>query len=228
MSNGNEKSFTLSAKNIEKSFGKGLTRNHVLHEINLDVARGEFVSIMGPSGCGKSTLLHILGLITKTDKGNVSINGEKISDTDQKQRTLFRRRKIGFVFQRFNLLGELTGLENVQISLKVRGLTSGSKSRVTELFDTMGISHVMKRKPGQMSIGEQQRVAVVRGLAHQPAILLADEPTGNLDSENGAALLDTFARINQNRQTIVMITHSPAAAAYAHRTLHMKDGRIDT
>ena len=219
----------LLACNIEKSFGKGSASNHVLHGINLDVTQGEFVSIMGPSGCGKSTLLHILGLVTTPDSGGVSIDGEEISDTDQKQRMLLRRHKIGFVFQRFNLLGELNGLENVQISLKVRGLLSGSKNRVLELFDRMGINHVMKRKPGGMSIGEQQRVAVVRSLAHQPAILLADEPTGNLDSENGRALLDTFTQINrENSQTIVMITHSPDAAAYAHRTLHMKDGRIDT
>ncbi|MCK5114809.1 MAG: ABC transporter ATP-binding protein [Phycisphaerae bacterium] len=226
MSNSNESILTTSG--IEKSFGKGSARNHVLHGIDLNVAKGEFVSIMGPSGCGKSTLLHILGLVTTPDTGNVSMDGEEISATDQRQRTLMRRGKIGFIFQRFNLLGELSGLENVLISLKVRGLASGGKKRVAELFNTMGISHVMKRKPGQMSIGEQQRVAVVRALAHQPAILLADEPTGNLDSENGTALLDTFTRINrENAQTIVMITHAPDAAAYAHRTLRMKDGRID-
>jgi putative ABC transport system ATP-binding protein len=227
MNNDNGK--ILVAENIEKSFGKGAASNHVLHGINLDVANGEFVSVMGPSGCGKSTLLHILGLVTTGDTGSVTIDGEKIFDTDQKQRTLVRRHKIGFVFQRFNLLGELNGLENVQISLRVRGMANRSKTRVTELFDTMSIAHVMKRKPGQMSIGEQQRVAVVRALAHQPAILLADEPTGNLDSENGQALLDTFTQINnENNQAIVMITHSPTAAAQAHRTLHMKDGRIDT
>ena len=227
MNNNNGK--ILLTSDIEKSFGKGAARNHVLHGVNLDITKGEFVSIMGPSGCGKSTLLHILGLVTSPDAGSVTIGDETISDTNQKQRTLVRRHKIGFVFQRFNLLGELNGLENVQISLKVRGMANGSKNRVTELFDTMGITHIMKRKPGQMSIGEQQRVAVVRALAHQPAILLADEPTGNLDSENGQALLDTFTRINrENGQTIVMITHSPTAAAYAHRTLQMKDGRIDT
>ena len=173
-------------------------------------------------------MLHILGLVTTGNSGSIAIDGEKISDTNQKQRTFIRRHKIGFVFQRFNLLGELNGLENVQISLKVRGMVNGSKARVTELFDTMGIAHVIKRKPGQMSIGEQQRVAVVRALAHQPAILLADEPTGNLDSENGQALLDTFTRINrEDGQTIVMITHSPIAAAQAHRTLQMTDGRIN-
>jgi len=200
MNNNSKKNGThlaINAENIQKTFGKGAARNHVLHGINLDIAQGEFVSIMGPSGCGKSTLLHILGLITNTDRGSVAINGEKISDTDQKQRTLVRRHQIGFVFQRFNLLGELNGLENVQISLKVRGMANGSKKHVMELFDTMGIAHVIKRKPGQMSIGEQQRVAVVRAIAHQPAILLADEPTGNLDTKTTDEILELLAQLNR-------------------------------
>jgi putative ABC transport system ATP-binding protein len=219
-----ETSDILVARGLHKYYGKGPSRTHVLRGLDLSVRRGEFLAVMGPSGCGKSTLLHILGLMTQCDEGQIQLNGHPLPP-DQSARTLLRRTQIGFVFQRFNLLGVLNAIDNVSISLRVRGL--GDDGRTRELFERLRITHVMRRKPGQMSIGEQQRVAVVRALAHRPALLLADEPTGNLDSANSRELLETFRETNrQEHQTIVMITHSAEASSCADRVLQMKDGRI--
>ena len=212
----------LVATSLHKSFGKGRARVHVLRGLDLTVGRGEFLAVMGPSGCGKSTLLHVLGLMTPPEAGEIHIAGQP-SPSRPSERTALRRSQIGFVFQRFNLLGVLTATDNVAISLRVRGLRTDG--RVRELFEALGVSHVAGRKPSQMSMGEQQRVAVVRALAHRPALLLADEPTGNLDSENSSALLDIFREMNSRQgQTIVMITHSAQAADRADRIVHMKDG----
>ena len=214
----------LTAAGLDKSFGKGHARVHVLRGLNLTVRRGEFLAVMGPSGCGKSTLLHVLGLMTPPEAGTITLNGQTVPLAGG-PRTRLRRRHIGFVFQRFNLLGVLSAADNVAISLRVRGLRDDG--RIERLFEQMNVHHVLSRKPSQMSIGEQQRVAVVRGLAHRPDLLLADEPTGNLDSENSAALLEIFRGMNrQENQTIVMITHSPEAAASADRIVHMKDGLL--
>ncbi len=222
-----EKQEILTARGLHKSFGKGSVRNHVLHGLDLKVKRGEFVAVMGPSGCGKSTLLHILGLMTPPDSGTVEIMGRSASESPRAMQKI-RRDDIGFIFQRFNLLGVLAGRDNVRISLKVRNLLGKFGGDVDGLLEKMGVGHVANRKPGQMSIGEQQRIAVVRALAHQPAILLADEPTGNLDSKNGQSLLELFRQINKDSgQSIVMITHSQTAADYADRTVFMKDGRIE-
>jgi len=196
----------------------------VLRGLDLRVRRGELLAVMGPSGCGKSTLLHVLGLMTPPDAGRIVLDGEPVGP-GRGRRNALRRRAIGFVFQRFNLLGELTAADNVAVSLRVRGLRADGCAEA--LFQRLGVSHVARRKPSQMSIGEQQRVAVVRALAHRPALLLADEPTGNLDSANSEALLDQFRELNRrDGQTIVMITHSADAAACADRTVHMKDGLI--
>ena len=212
----------LTADGLRKSFGKGQARVDALQEASLRVGRGEFLAVMGPSGSGKSTLLHVLGLMTPPDAGRIEIDGQVVNDSDA-TRGEIRRKRIGFVFQRFNLLGVLSAADNVAISLRVRGIKPDG--RIDELFDQVGVSHVSARKPSQMSIGEQQRVAVVRAIAHQPAILLADEPTGNLDSANAAALLELFAKTNRDAgQTTIMITHSPEVAGYADRALHMTDG----
>ena len=214
----------LVARGLHKSFGKGRAATHVLRGLDISVGRGEFLAVMGPSGCGKSTLLHVLGLMTPPDAGTTVLDG-RLAGKDRAGRTALRRTHIGFVFQRFNLLGVLSAADNVAISLRVRGLKGSD--RVARLFDALGVSHVADRKPSQMSTGEQQRVAVVRALAHSPSLLLADEPTGNLDSDNSAALLELFRTINrQVNQTIVMITHSAEAAAYADRIVQMKDGKI--
>ena len=214
----------LTATELHKSLGRGRARVHVLRGLDLVVRHGEFLAVMGPSGCGKSTLLHVLGLMTPPDAGRVALKGRCVGTSPSLLNAL-RREHVGLVFQRFNLLGELSAADNVAISLRVRGLRADE--HVAELFETLGVGHVARRKPSQMSIGEQQRVAVVRALAHRPTVFLADEPTGNLDSANSQTLLEHFRRINrQDGQTIVMITHSAEAAGYADRVAHMKDGRI--
>ncbi|MBS3821221.1 MAG: ATP-binding cassette domain-containing protein [Planctomycetes bacterium] len=215
----------LEASGIVKAYGRGETRTEVLRGLNLSVRAGEFLVVMGPSGCGKSTLLHILGLMGRPHAGTVTFGGKVVGDGDA-ERNAVRREQIGFVFQRFNLLSVLSAVDNVRISLKVRG-RADVNGRVEQLMDLLGVTHVARRKPGRMSIGEQQRVAVVRALAHEPALLLADEPTGNLDSASSDALLDLLRKINRDSgQTIVMITHSVDAAGRADRILHMKDGQL--
>jgi len=220
----NNNDIILAASGLHKSFGKGNGRVHVLRGLDLAVRRAEFLAVMGPSGCGKSTLLHILGLMTPPDAGAVALGGKEVARNEY-ERNMLRRKYIGFVFQRFNLIDVLSAADNVAVSLRVRGLRYDQ--RAEKLFEAMGVSHVTRRKPGQMSIGEQQRVAVVRAIAHRPALLLADEPTGNLDSDNASALLELFRQMNrQENQTILMITHSAEAAARADRIVHMKDGKI--
>lgn len=223
----------IVATDLYKSYGKGTAKVQVLRGLSLSVKRGEFLAVMGPSGCGKTTLLHLLGLMTLPDpsprsamlQGAIVLDGQPVP-ASPRQRNHLRRTKIGFVFQRFNLVSVLSAADNIAISLKVRGYKPPD-GYVHELFHTLGVAHLKLRKPGQMSIGEQQRLAVVRGLAHRPAVLLADEPTGNLDSDNSAALLNILRETNRRHgQTIVMITHSAEAAAYADRVVRMKDGQI--
>jgi len=214
----------LVAERVSKSYGKGPARVEALREASLAVAAGEFVAVMGPSGSGKSTLLHVLGLMTPADTGSVRIAGRPVTDRAS-QRTELRRDKIGFIFQRFNLIGVLSAADNIAISLRVRGIKPDG--RIGRLLEQVGVAHVAGRRPAEMSIGEQQRVAVVRAVAHRPAILLADEPTGNLDSANAAGLLELLRNMNRDfGQTIVMITHSQQAADYADRIVHMKDGKL--
>jgi ABC-type lipoprotein export system ATPase subunit len=221
----------LEARHLRKSYGRGLAGVEVLKGLDLAVRRGEFVAVMGPSGCGKSTLLHLLGLMTIPDRapdggqeGRIIFDGQAVPASGAIRNRL-RRKRIGFVFQRFNLLGVLSASDNVAISLKVRGFRDTGLA--DELFDAMGVGHVRDRKPGKMSIGEQQRVAVVRALAHQPDLLLADEPTGNLDGQSSEALLELLEQIHRQRgHSVVMITHSAEAAAHADRILLMKDGRL--
>lgn len=215
----------LVAQGLKKSYGSGPARVDVLRGLDLTVRAGEFLAVMGPSGCGKSTLLHVLGLVTPPDGGAMRLCGRAVP---RGGRTLqqMRRQNVGMVFQRFNLLSVLTAEQNVNISLRVRGLARDG-ARVRALFEEMGVDHVRRRKPGAMSIGEQQRVAVVRALAHRPDVLLADEPTGNLDSASAGRLLELFRRLHGDHQrTIVMITHSAEAASVAQRIVHMKDGTL--
>lgn len=216
--------YILRASGLHKSFGSGQAREHVLRGLDLRVRRGEFLAVMGPSGCGKSTLLHLMGLMSGPDEGTVVIDGIDTTGLGETGRAELRKRKIGFVFQRFNLLTVLSGYDNIALSLRIRGMDTG---RTGELLEAMGVKAVARKKPSQMSIGQQQRLAVARAIAHKPDILLADEPTGSLDSENAAALLELLTRANrQDGQTIVMITHSDAVTAAAGRVVHMKDGRI--
>ena len=231
MSNQN---YILEAENLHKSFGSGLGKTDVLRGLNLKVKPGEFVAIMGQSGCGKSTLLNLLGLLSFPDQGKIRINQQTLAEVSHAGKSIsknlslrqkFRREKIGFVFQRFNLLAQLTGLENIKISLKVKGLKFDNS--VNQLIEKLGVLECSKRKPSEMSIGQQQRIAVARALAHKPGLILADEPTGNLDSQAGSELLELFSKVNRkNSQSIIMITHSQQAASFASRILRMKDGKI--
>jgi putative ABC transport system ATP-binding protein len=215
----------LSCTGLEKGFGAGPSRVSVLRGLDLHVDRGEFLAVMGPSGCGKSTLLHVLGLMTAADGGSVRVDGQDIAPLSSAARNRIRRRTIGFVFQRFNLLGVLSGYDNVMLSLRIRGMADGA-AHVAELLEQMGVAEAARRKPGEMSIGQQQRLAVVMALAHRPEILLADEPTGSLDTANSDALLDQFRQANKSGQTIVMMTHSAAVASAAGRIALMQDGKI--
>ena len=198
-----------------------------LRGVDLEVRRGEFVAIMGPSGSGKSTLLHLLGGLAHPTDGRIVVDGDEISTTGDVERTRVRRDKIGFVFQRFNLFPTLTVRGNLEIARQVQGQPPPPLGRVRELLEMVGLPHKIEMKPLDLSGGEQQRVAVARALVNEPAILLADEPTGNLDSVNSRMILDLFQGLNTRlRQTVVMITHNPEAAAVAHRTIEMRDGLV--
>lgn len=201
-----------------------------LRGVDLEVAEGEFIAIMGPSGCGKSTMLHILGGMLKPTSGNVLIDGEDISQMSDSARTEVRRRKIGFVFQKFNLFPTLSAEGNIRLAERIRGGNgngNGDAGRRSEILKMLKLDGRLNHKPIELSGGEQQRVAIARALISHPAIVLADEPTGNLDSENSQIVLSMLQQLNQKfGQTIVMITHSPDAAATAQRTIHMRDGQV--
>ena len=195
--------------------------------INLDVDDGEFVAIMGPSGCGKTTLLNILGLLDNPSEGNYLLDDEEMAGLKENQRTARRRGHIGFVFQSFNLIDELTVEENVELPLKYMGLTANErKTRVIEMLRKLNISHRAKHFPNQLSSGQQQRVAIARAVVCKPQLILADEPTGNLDSKNGKEVMDILAKLNDEGTTVIMVTHSQRDASYAHRVLNMLDGFI--
>jgi putative ABC transport system ATP-binding protein len=217
----------LEAENITKTYRIGKVDVPALRGVSFKVREGEFISIMGPSGCGKSTLLHILGGLTHASTGRVLIDGEEISSAKDAHRTSIRRRKIGFVFQRFNLLPTLTAQGNLEIARHIYGNGKRDASRITEILALLGLDNKIRHKPSELSGGEQQRVAIARAIVNRPAILLADEPTGNLDSENSGLVLKMLQQLNrQFTQTIVMITHNPEAAAVANHLIEMRDGRI--
>jgi putative ABC transport system ATP-binding protein len=200
---------------------------HALDGIHLEILPGQYISIAGPSGCGKSTLLSILGLLDTPTDGRYVLNGKPVEGLKLSERARIRNREIGFVFQAFNLIGDLTVYENVELPLTYRGMASGErKKRVQNALERVGMSHRMKHYPAQLSGGQQQRVAVARALVGDPLILLADEPTGNLDSKNGQAVMDLMRDLHRGGATICMVTHDPRYASYADRTIHLFDGRI--
>jgi putative ABC transport system ATP-binding protein len=205
----------------------GRVEVNALAGVNIGIRRGEFVSIVGPSGSGKSTLLHLLGGLASPTSGQVIVDGVELSASSDAERTRVRREKIGFVFQRFNLLPTLSVRGNLEIVGQIQGSGPLPSSRILELLELVGLPHKVDMKPLDLSAGEQQRVAIARALAMGPAILLADEPTGNLDSVNSDHILDLFRELNGRQgQTIAMITHNPEAAARGHRTIEMRDGRV--
>jgi putative ABC transport system ATP-binding protein len=217
----------LRARKLNKSYFFDHSSLSVLHDIDLDIRRGEFVAVMGPSGCGKSTLLHILGLMqTANNAEELMLEGVDTMSLNQSQRTAVRRERIGFVFQRFNLLDILSAEDNLRLAFKIRG-AQASDAQIKEVLATVGLSERSRHKPQQMSIGEQQRLAIARAMIHRPAILLADEPTGNLDSENTARIMDLLVSYNKEYgQTIIMVTHNPELVGRVDRLVKMKDGRI--
>ena len=213
--------------NVSKVFVTDEVETHALSGIQLEIQKGEYVAIAGPSGCGKSTLLAILGLLDTPSDGMYSLNNKPVAGLKLSERARIRNREIGFIFQAFNLIGDLTVYENVELPLTYRGMSSGErKKRVAEALEKVGMSHRMKHYPSQLSGGQQQRVAVARALVGDPLILLADEPTGNLDSQNGEAVMDLLKELHRNGATICMVTHDPRYARHADRSVHMFDGRI--
>ena len=217
----------LRLENVSKVFVTDEVETHALQSIHFDVKKGEYLSISGPSGCGKSTLLAILGLLDTPTDGTYYLNGKPVTGLKLSERARIRNREIGFIFQAFNLIGDLTVYENVELPLTYRGMPSSErKKRVQEALDKVGMSHRMKHYPSQLSGGQQQRVAVARALSGDPVILLADEPTGNLDSSNGEAVMDLLRDLHRNGATICMVTHDPRYAKFADRTIRLFDGRI--
>jgi putative ABC transport system ATP-binding protein len=212
---------------VKKVFLTDEVETHALAGIDLEIKRGEYISISGPSGCGKSTLLSILGLLDSPSEGSYMLNGKPVQDLSMSERARVRNREIGFIFQAFNLIGDLTVYENVELPLTYRGMPSSErKKRVQESLEKVGMAHRMKHYPSQLSGGQQQRVAVARALCGQPVILLADEPTGNLDSRNGEAVMDLLRELHREGATICMVTHDPRYARYAERTVHLFDGKV--
>ena len=212
---------------VKKVFLTDEMETHALDGVHLKIKRGEYVSIAGPSGCGKSTLLSILGLLDSPTEGSYALNGKPVENLKASERARIRNREIGFVFQAFNLIGDLTVYENVEQPLTYRGMPSGErKKRCQNALERVGMSHRMKHYPAQLSGGQQQRVAVARALVGDPLILLADEPTGNLDSKNGEAVMDLMSELHRSGATICMVTHDPRYAAYSDREIHLFDGRV--
>jgi len=225
----NEPAGTLiKLEDLKKVFYTEDVETHALSGVHFDMAKGDYVSISGPSGCGKSTLLSILGLLDTPSGGQYTLNGTKVQDLDHAQRAHIRNREIGFIFQAFNLIGDLTVFENVELPLTYRtGVNKAVRRKsVLESLERVGMGHRLRHYPAQLSGGQQQRVAVARALVGRPSILLADEPTGNLDSKNGEAVMALLADLHAEGASICMVTHDPRYAEHAQRQIHMFDGRV--
>ena len=217
----------LQLEGVTKTFYTDEVETQALSGIHVEIHRGEYVSIAGPSGCGKSTLLSILGLLDSPTEGNYWLNGKPVSELNLGERAHVRNREIGFVFQSFNLIGDLTVYENVELPLTYRGIKASERhDRVNAALERVGMSHRAKHLPSQLSGGQQQRVAVARAIVGDPLILLADEPTGNLDSINGAAVMELLRELHSGGATICMVTHDPRFARHADRSIHLFDGRV--
>ena len=217
----------IKLEGVTKIFYTDEVETHALSGIHLDIDQGEYISIAGPSVCGKSTLLSILGLLDSPTEGSYDLNQQSVASLKLSERARIRNREVGFIFQAFNLIGDLTVYENVELPLTYRG-TAGAerKTKVADALERVGMAHRMKHFPSQLSGGQQQRVAVARAVVGSPSILLADEPTGNLDSTNGEAVMNLFGELHRGGATICIVTHDPRYAEYADRSVHLFDGRI--
>jgi putative ABC transport system ATP-binding protein len=217
----------ITLSGVTKVFYTDEVETHALAGINIEIPRGQYISIAGPSGCGKSTLLSILGLLDTPSDGGYVLNGRSVADLPLAERARVRNREIGFIFQSFNLIGDLTVYENVELPLTYRGMNKTErKERVMAALDKVEMSHRAKHLPSQLSGGQQQRVAVARAVCGSPSILLADEPTGNLDSKNGESVMTLLQELHKEGATICMVTHDPRYARHAQRSIHLFDGRI--
>jgi putative ABC transport system ATP-binding protein len=217
----------IAARDLRKTYIVGKVPVHALRGVDLVVPRGEFLSIIGPSGSGKSTLFHIIGGLTPPTGGQIAVGGEDLAKMTDAGRTRLRKNTVAFVFQKFNLLPNLTARDNIAVARHISGVEDKPDPQFDEILRLLGIAGRLDHKPSALSGGEQQRVAIARAVVNKPAILLADEPTGNLDTENSKAVLEVLRDLNQRLgQTILMITHNPEAAAYGHRTVSMRDGKI--
>lgn len=217
----------IKIENLSKSFLTEEVETLALRDVSLEINDGEFVSIMGPSGCGKSTLLNIIGLLDNPTSGKYYLAGQEVSTLKEKERTIIRKGNIGFVFQNFNLIDELNIEENVELPLQYLGIKSSErKERVAKTLKRMGIDHRAKHFPHQLSGGQQQRAAIARAVVLNPKLILADEPTGNLDSKNGKEVMNLLTELNREGTTIVMVTHSQHDAGYSHRIINLFDGKI--
>jgi putative ABC transport system ATP-binding protein len=217
----------ITLQSVTKVFLTDEVETHALSEIQMEIGKGEYVAIAGPSGCGKSTLLSILGLLDSPSSGQYLLNGRPVAELGGAERARVRNREIGFIFQSFNLIGDLNVYENVELPLTYRGMKSAErKERVMAALEKVGMAHRAKHLPSQLSGGQQQRVAVARAVAGSPSILLADEPTGNLDSKNGEAVMELLRELHREGATICMVTHDPRYARHADRSIHLFDGRV--
>lgn len=217
----------IQIKQLNKVFRTSDVETQALNNVNLDIAKGDFVAIMGPSGCGKSTLLNIIGLLDNPTSGNYLLDGTEMGSLKESQRTSHRKGRIGFVFQSFNLIDELTVAENVELPLTYLGIPKKERRiKVDNLLQRLNLSHRSRHYPQQLSGGQQQRVAIARAIVGDPVILLADEPTGNLDSSNGREVMELLTSLNREGTTIVMVTHSQRDASYARRTINLFDGSV--
>ena len=217
----------IRLEGIKKVFLTDEVETHALSEVHLEIKRGEYVAISGPSGCGKTTLLSLLGLLDTPSGGQYWLDGKPVAQLSPSDRARIRNREIGFIFQAFNLIGDLTVYENVELPLTYRGMPATErKQRVMAALEKVGMSHRVKHYPSQLSGGQQQRVAVARAVAGEPLILLADEPTGNLDSTNGEAVMELLQALHRAGASIIMVTHDPRYAAHADRAIHLFDGRV--
>jgi putative ABC transport system ATP-binding protein len=217
----------IRLEGVTKVFLTDEVETHALAGIHMEIKKGEYISIAGPSGCGKSTLLSILGLLDSPSDGTYNLAGKPVSDLPLSERARVRNREVGFIFQSFNLIGDLNVFENVELPLTYRGMKAAErKTRVMAALERVGMAHRAKHLPSQLSGGQQQRVAVARAVAGDPLILLADEPTGNLDSTNGEAVMELLRELHQQGATVCMVTHDPRYAKHADRQIHLFDGRV--